>query len=204
MKFFSIVLIGCILTLANSLSAEESGRELAENKCQVCHGGDGRSDDPSIPSIGGFSRVAIHDLTAAYRHDYRPASNVVLPDGTESNMQQVVEALSDEELAQISSYYASLTWAPHTQTFDRDLAERGFTVHKVKCNKCHLKEGSIPESDLAILSGQWRDYLEKQFRDFENGSRRMSPKMEKKFSSLSAEDKIALIELYVSGGNYRE
>ena len=51
------------------------------------------------------------------------------------------------------------------------------------------------------MSGQWRQYLEMEFDDFDSGERKMSRKMKEKYDTLSAEDKKAILELYVSGGN---
>ena len=73
-------------------------------------------------------------------------------------------------------------------------------MHRVKCAKCHIEGGSIPEADLAILAGQWRDYLTSQFQAFDDKTRRMVPKMESKYESLSDSDKQALVEFYVSAG----
>ena len=55
--------------------------------------------------------------------------------------------------------------------------------------------------DLAIMLGQWRNYLEMEFQDFDTGERKMAPKMREKYETLSADDKKAILELYVSGGN---
>ena len=40
-----------------------------------------------------------------------------------------------------------------------------------------------------------------EFEDFDSGERKMSRKMKEKYDTLSAEDKKAILELYVSGGN---
>ena len=71
----------------------------------------------------------------------------------------------------------------------------------IKCDKCHSEYGGAAEDDLAIMSGQWRQYLEMEFDDFDSGERKMSRKMKEKYDTLSAEDKKAILELYVSGGN---
>ena len=184
-------------------SAITQGKELAKKECQACHGSEGRSEVETIPSIGGFSETAILDLLETYKRDLRPASAVQLEDGTESDMKEVVKRLSDEDLVLAAKYYASLEWQPNEQEFDKDLALRGSRVHGVKCGKCHLKGGSIPESDHALLSGQWRGYLEKQFADFDSRARRMSSKMQQKYDTLSEKDKAALLELYASAGRYR-
>lgn len=184
-------------------SAATQGKQLVESECGACHGPDGRSEVKTIPSIGGFSETAILDLLETYKKDGRPATVVRLEDGSESNMKEVVKSVSDADLELAAKYYASVEWQPIEQPFNKDLARRGSRVHKVKCGKCHIREGSIPESDHALLSGQWRDYLEQQFSDFDSRARRMASKMQQKYDTLSKEDKAALLELYASAGKYR-
>ena len=117
-------------------------------------------------------------------------------------MLEVVESLSEDDIEAVAIYYAERTWRPHPQAFDTALARQGARIHARKCAKCHLKEGSVAEADHALLSGQWRDYLAAEFLDFDSGDRRMADKMKKKYDTLSAADKEALLELYVSGGDY--
>ena len=187
---------------ASAALGAETGEELAERVCRDCHGERGRSDTPDIPSIGGFSEFAIIDLIESYRLGFREARTVTLEDGTENDMGKVLESLSEKEVEMVAVYYAAQDWQPRAQPFDADLARRGAQVHSRKCAKCHLKGGSVAEADLAILSGQWRDYLAKEFANFDNGTRRMAAKMKKKYDTLSDADKEALLELYVSSGNY--
>ena len=186
------------LTFANGAEIADE----AERACGVCHGEKGVSEEPSIPSIGGFSDSAILDLLTTYEHNFREARRVQLDDGSETDMAEVIEAFSPSELEAFALYYSEQTWTPIAQDYDRELAAEGARLHKVKCNKCHMKGGSIPESDHALMAGQWREYLEGEFRNFDDGSRRMSSKMQQKYETLNAEGKQAIIEFYVSAGDF--
>ena len=177
------------------------GPVIAE-QCDQCHGPSGHSEDSLVPSIGGFSEYAIIDLLESYRIGFRLARPVTLPDGTETDMVEISRALSGEEIEAVAVHYSLATWRPHEQTFDAVLAKRGAEIHKAKCGKCHSEGGSVAEDDLAILAGQWRDYLEMEFEDFDSGTRRMVAKMKAKFETLSDADKAALLEFYVSAGNH--
>ena len=188
-----------VLALAAPTFAQVDGSSLAED-CNDCHGADGRSDEPDTPSIAGFSEFAIIDLMQTYRDGLREGRRMERADGTETDMVEVSRSLSDEELEAVALHYAEKTWQPHPQPFDTNRARRGEAVHRIKCAKCHIEGGSIPEADLAILAGQWRDYLAAQFQAFDDGTRRMVPKMESKYESLSDSDKKALVEFYVSAG----
>ncbi len=182
----------------DALGAE--GAVIAE-ECDQCHGPSGRSDDSLVPSIGGFSEYAIIDLLESYRIGFRLARPVTLPDGTETDMVQISRALSDAEIEAVALHYSSATWRPHKQPFDAALASKGAEIHSAKCSKCHSDGGSVPEDDLAILAGQWREYLSMEFEDFDRGTRRMVDKMKAKYETLSAADKAALVEFYASAGN---
>ena len=195
----SAMLVATCLTPSH---AAETGEEIANRLCQDCHGEFGRSTDRDIPSIGGFSEFAIIDLLESYSLGFRKARSVALDDGTDNDMEQVVEALSDDEIVAVAIYYSEQEWRPHEQPFDAELARRGSTIHSRKCGKCHPKGGSVPDADYAILAGQWRDYLTTEFRNFASGERRMATKMKKQFDTLSATDKDALLELYVSAGSF--
>ena len=192
----------CLLGSPPSLHAAETGEQIAERECAACHGHRGRSETTDIPSIGGFSEFAIMDLLDSYRLGFRQARAVALEDGSETDMVQIVEALSEQAIEAVAIYYSEQEWVPHEQSFDADLARRAARIHSVKCGKCHPRGGSVPEADHAILAGQWREYLAGEFRDFDSGARRMADKMKKRYDTLSAADKDALLELYVSAGRY--
>ncbi|MXY56541.1 MAG: sulfide dehydrogenase [Gammaproteobacteria bacterium] len=197
--------VGLALFIASCLASSivaETGEQLADRLCVDCHGEFGRSETKDIPSIGGFSEFAIMDLLESYRLGFRKARAITLDDGSENDMQQVVDALSDEEIETVAVYYSAQEWRPHDQVFDAELARRGAAIHSRKCGKCHPKGGSVPDADHALLAGQWRDYLARELRNFTSGKRRMADKMKKKFDTLSESDKAALLELYVSAGDY--
>lgn len=185
-------------TLANDVEIAE----IAERECGICHGEEGISETPSIPSIGGFSDSAILDLLTTYEHNFRKARTIQLDDGTETDMVEVIGAFTQPELDAIAMYYSEQTWTPIEQDYDPELAAEGARLHKVKCNKCHINGGSVQESDHALMAGQWREYLEGEFKNFDDGSRRMSSKMQQKYETLNAEGKQAIVEFYVSAGNF--
>ncbi|MCY3796053.1 MAG: hypothetical protein OXG51_16980 [Gammaproteobacteria bacterium] len=179
----------------------ETGEQVA-SRCAECHGEGGRSQTRDMPSIAGFPMLATMDLLDTYRRGLRKARAVELPDGTETDMVEVADSLSDADEWAVVIYYANQPWQPHEQPFDAALARRGAEIHAEKCDRCHYDGGRDPESDLPISAGQWRDYLEAEFDNFDAGRRAMSDKMREKYDTLSAADKRAIIELYVSAGDY--
>ncbi len=72
------------------LAASETGEQIAERECAECHGHRGRSDQPDMPSVGGFSEFATMDLLDSYRLGFRQPRTVALDDGSETDMAQIV------------------------------------------------------------------------------------------------------------------
>ena len=177
------------------------GAKIAE-RCSECHGTGGHSENPQVPSIGGFPAYATLDLLQSYRLDDRTARPYEDANGIETNMRVVSEGLSAAEAEAVADYFAGQPWQPHEQAFDAALAKRGAAVHEIKCDKCHSDFGSDPYDEQALVLGQWRDYLEQEFKNFDAGKRKMPDKMGNKYDSLSASDKQAILELYVSGGDF--
>lgn len=66
-------------------------------QCVQCHRADGR-DRPGIPAITGWPADAFVVVLQSYKAKERP--NVV--------MQSVAESLSDDDIAALAAYYASL------------------------------------------------------------------------------------------------
>ena len=195
----SAILLSALFPAQGAIA--QTGAELAR-QCNACHGERGHSETEDIPSIAGFSMLATMDLLDTYRNGLRTARTVALPDGSETNMEEVTAELSDADEWEIVIHYANQKWQPQEQPFDADLARRGAEIHAERCERCHYDGGRDPESDLPIAAGQWRTYLEAEFRNFDTGRRAMSDKMKEKYDTLSAADKQAIIELYVSAGRF--
>jgi len=104
--------------------------------CSRCHGEAGRSDAAWIPSLAGMNQAAIYKQLDDYRsHRRRP----------EWYMASVAEALSLQDSADASAYYASQ--AP------------GFSPSGVaSCGTCH----NAQNKDVPQIAGQQPQYLEIQ------------------------------------------
>lgn len=190
-----------LLVLATSTSLHAADvAELAE-QCDGCHGPNGLSENVDVPAIAGFAAYATLDLLESYRNGQRKARRHEGADGIETDMRQISEGLTATETQAIADHYAAQRWQPREQPFDKQRAQRGADVHDIKCAGCHSDHGGDPDDELALLLGQWREYLSAEFRKFDDGSRALPDKMGPKYESLSAADKQALLELYASGGN---
>lgn len=75
----------------------EAGRQKAL-KCQTCHGLDGVSKIPDAPHIGGQNEYYLIKSLKAYKTGQRK----------DEMMNFIVSELSDEDIADLAAYFASL------------------------------------------------------------------------------------------------
>lgn len=158
--------------------------------CMGCHGKDGASQIPHIPIIGGLSSLYSSDAIAAFREKTRLCDGDV--------MCQLASNISEEDAMRIGDYFASKPFVRAKQTFDPVLANQGKDIYTRYCNKCHQDGGSIQQDDAGILAGQWKPYLQQQFKEFKSGKRLMPEMMKPKIDKLSDADIKALIEYFAS------
>jgi sulfide dehydrogenase cytochrome subunit len=201
-RILSLLCIGSLLCGTAIIDAAAADVATLIAPCEDCHGKDGVSQEPEIPTIAGNSAVYLTDSMAAYRDHNRPCEETKYPAGEHkgetTTMCKSAESLSEEETAQVAEYYAGKPFVRAKQSFDAELASVGKGIHKLKCRKCHEDGGSSPDDDAGILAGQWMPYLEDQFEEYASGERPMPEKMQPKMEDLSADDIKALINYYGS------
>ena len=170
--------------------------------CEDCHGKDGVSQEPKIPTIAGNSSVLIVYALESFRDKTWPCEDVKYQAGEHkgetSNMCKSAENLSDDDMESIADYYSEKPFVRAKQSFDANLAKTGKGIHALHCEKCHEDGGSSPDDDAGILAGQWMPYLEEQFEEYSAGKRPMPEKMKPKYEELSQDDIKALIQYYAS------
>ncbi len=199
MKKFNESLVSLLVSLAlMALAPVMVQADDLTDKCDHCHGKNGNSEDEKVPSIAGFSSTVIEDAMAAYKNEERPADKYKPKDGEETDMIAIAKKLSDDDVKKAAAYYAKQKFMPHKQPFDAALAKKGAKVHKKRCEKCHSDNGSNAEDDAAILAGQWKAYMKRQFDLIVSGERDVPKKMKKKIKKLKDGDVEALIEFYAS------
>jgi len=158
--------------------------------CEGCHGKDGASQNPTIPIIGGMSALYISDAIAAFRDNTRLCNGDI--------MCQLASNISEQDAQRIGKYFAGKPFVRAKQSFDIELAKRGKALHQRYCSKCHQQGGSLAQDDAGIMAGQWKPYLEQQFKEFKTGKRLMPEMMKPKIAKLSDDDVKALIEYFAS------
>jgi len=199
MKINYALPLGLLLAVA-PFATVQAGLEDMVNQCEECHGKDGNGTDPKVANIAGASAVYIEEMLIAYRDGERPGVKYTPEGGEESDMGAVAKDLSDDDIQALAEHYAGKSYKPIPQEADAGKAKKGAKVFDKSCEKCHAEQGTDPEDDAGILLGQGRDYLQGQFDMFDDGSRKMTKKMKKKWKKLDDDDKAAILEFLVSGG----
>jgi cytochrome c553 len=144
------------------------GAVLAKGTCGACHGVDGRSVNPTqFPDLAGQSEAAIFKEL----HDFQSG------DRKSAIMQPVAQLLTNEQMADVASYYAT---RPSVDVRVADsgvllnistLAREGDPLRAIpSCDSCHGPSRSGPEGTPFLL-GQSTSYLETQLKNFATDER---------------------------------
>lgn len=171
-------------------TAIDYGERYAAN-CAACHGSEGRSELPLVPSLAGqhsFYAITQLFLFRDGRRNDHPAS---------AAMSALAKGMSDADLRGYSDAIArlpaaALATAPQGQPSpprDAERVERGRQlVAGHRCSSCHGADlaggGQVPR-----LGGQREDYLLIAMKGFQSGARLgYTPAMNEALSGLKAED----------------
>lgn len=191
-----IATIGLLLLASTGIQAEDFV-DLVK-RCEGCHGQDGNSRIPVIPSIAGFSYEGFLNTMDVFRENERIAIQFQRPGEPETMMNDIARSLSDADVDALAKYFSARPFLPVRQAVDADLASRGAILHKQQCERCHTHNGAEPVADAAILAGQWTPYLRLQFNNILNGKRIVPRSMLRRIKKLSENDIEALLNFYAS------
>jgi cytochrome c553 len=138
----------------------EEGRAKAQT-CIACHGADGNSVIPTIPSIAGQPRQFI--VTALYMfREGRRTSDVMAP---------FAAKLSNADLNDLAAYFNAQTMTPPTGQASAETIAKGRAVTAANnCVACHTAT-LVGQQQIPRLAGQHKPYLLEQLKAFKAGTR---------------------------------
>lgn len=164
--------------------------------CQGCHGADGISFEPLIPSLAGQYSGYIAKQIRNYQA------------GTRSHqiMNAMVGTLADEDVANVAAYFASqqkMKGEGAGNETGKELFTHGdISRIVVACNNCHGPRGKglTPNTSMfPVLGGQQSGYIRKQLVNFREGYRTNSPSnVMNKIANKLTDDEIEALAEYVS------
>jgi cytochrome c553 len=130
--------------------------------CAACHGEDGNSTNPQIPSIAGQPKLFLENQLILFREELRK-SDQMLP---------VVKGLKDPDIIKLAEHFSKLpAKGMETGKPDPALVKRGTERAKeLRCGICHLADFS-GQNQIPRLAGQREAYLEAEMRAYRDGKR---------------------------------
>jgi cytochrome c553 len=147
--------------LARAVNADTIEGRLAP--CLACHGANGQSAIPEVPSLGGQPDFYLTVQLLMFREKLR----VVEP------MNQVMQGFKDDDLRDMAAFLTKLPPPePAGDSMDAARMERARAlIEQHRCNFCHQGNYS-GEENVPRLAGQREDYLVKALREYKNNTRR--------------------------------
>ena len=127
--------------------------------CVACHGPQGNSQNPQIPSLAGQPRIFLENQMVLIREGLRDIPQ----------MKGLLDGVKDTDLVVLASYFSAQTplraaaGPVNSETYQRGKD----TARKMLCGTCHLPDYAGREQ-IPRLAGQQEDFLlyaMKQFRD---------------------------------------
>ncbi|MBY5993382.1 c-type cytochrome [Ferrimonas balearica] len=205
MKKFAVVF--AVLSMFSTLAQAEGDAQAGQTKavtCIACHGMDGNSPIDMYPKIAGqHTGYMVKQLK-----EFRQAAQTGGQEGRHDPvMSGMAMALSDEDIADISAYFASQQISAGPAAAE-EVQERGHQLYMggdaarqiTACVACHgVKGEGMSLAGYPALASQHPTYLKIQLEKFRDGSRHndMNGMMGGVAKNLTDED-IAILSQYIS------
>jgi cytochrome c553 len=166
----------------------ESGKAKAA-VCVACHGPDGNSTNPAVPSIAGHPAQAISTQLYQFREGNRK----------DPQMSPMAANLSNADMNDLAAYFASVKAAPSGhRTAPANAAAGPELAKKFNCTQCH-GPALLGLQHIPRIAGQQADYLRAQLMGFKAGTRAdMDGNMTSAARQLSDKDVEVLVD-YIAG-----
>lgn len=184
------VLFGMIL--AGFLGAAQAADKVGEiaATCNGCHGANGVSENPSVPSISGQHESYLKNTLLEWKRGVRHSDT----------MESMIKEYSEAQIADLAAYYAKMPWTPVAQKLDANLVKLGREASR-RCAGCHGVTGASHDGKTPKLNGQWAEYVEMDALKFREGNIQVSDqRMIKAVEKMSVEELKAIAAYYASQG----
>lgn len=205
MQFKGLLGSGCLMLAAAAYGAGDpaAGKALSL-ACSACHGLDGASGiDPTYPNLAGQSEKYLFRQMQLIRSNERP---ILLMTGQ-------LTGKSDQDLADLAAYYASLPVKIRQATGDDESIAKAQAIYRggimakgvAACTACHSPTGSgNAPAGFPQLGGQPAAYVIDQLTAYREGQRTSDEDqggMMRDIAHALTDGEIALIADYLQGLN---
>jgi len=166
-----------------------AGKQKAEELCAPCHGKNGVSEQPIVPSLAGQKNDYVVLALYQFRIKHRP-SEVMGP---------LAEPLADDDLGDLAASYSALKPWPAERPASAQAAGAGpGLTQQNHCIQCHGPNLAGQES-VPRIAGQKIDYLTAQLRAFHAGNRGDIDGNMTSIAATLSDSNIDILADYVSG-----
>ena len=141
--------------------------------CAACHGADGNSISPDWPKLAGQNQRYLFDQLNYFKNGER--ENVLM-----SSVVPLLMAYSDQDLLNISAFYASKTQTNGQAEDDEELLALGEALYRSgnmkkaipACTACHSVNGAgNAQAGFPRVSGQQKGYLISTLQEYRDLTR---------------------------------
>ncbi|MBF0158522.1 MAG: c-type cytochrome [Magnetococcales bacterium] len=173
--------------------------EMLSNTCAGCHGTNGISAGPGMPTIAGFPADHTKQVMQQFKNGERFSTI----------MGRIAKGYSDEEIVAMANFFAKQPWQnavnnPNSKmatAVDAKQAAAGQKLVK-QCEKCHEENGRAQGEGVPRMAGQWLDYILVKMKDYKDASIKPPIPQEKKMAAqiekLSLDELTSIAHFYAS------
>jgi cytochrome c553 len=150
-------LAAALLVSPPSEAADAARGASLAGACAACHGADGNSATPLVPSLAGQPPVFLTLQMILFREGIRavPAMNAAMA------------GITDRDVEDLAAHYAALPPRPDPPERDAAKATRGEALSaQHRCGVCHLP-GYTGQNQVPRLAGQREDFLLHTMQDYQ-------------------------------------
>jgi len=181
--------VALFLFCNTTLGADAQAGKAKAQICAACHGNDGNSADPAVPSLAGQPAQAISTQLFQFREGNRK----------NPQMSPMAASLSNADMNNLAEYYAGLKAAPPKHRTAPGNASAGPELaKKFNCTQCH-GPALLGQQQMPRLAGQHAEYLRAQLTGFKAGTRAdLDGNMTSAAQALNDKDIEVLVD-YIAG-----
>jgi sulfide dehydrogenase cytochrome subunit len=157
--------------------------------CNACHGLNGVSVGPTMPSIGGLPEPYLKNIMLQWKNGDRYSAT----------MGRHFKGYSDEEISKLATYFSKLPWVPVVQKTDEKTIAQGKAASD-RCETCHGATGGTPDdAETPKLNGQWAEYMHMELMKYRTEAVKMPhKKMRGNSKKLDEADVEAVAKFYAA------
>lgn len=181
-------LAACALGMSTGGFAAPPTAAMLSNACAGCHGTNGGSVGPAMPSLAGQSKEAIVEAMKKFKSGERPSTI----------MGRLAKGYSDAEFAAMGDFFSANKLHITEQGLDKTRVAQGAKLQEANCGRCHMEDGKEGKDDTPAMASQWLPYLQMQMALYLNDQRKMPEKMKEKVQGLTTDELESLLHFYAN------